>query len=1325
MYRRRRPAPLPRRGVILLVVIVLLTLFALVGLSFVLYAESEANASRFARQAENQNRTDVAPEALLAFFLNQLVYDVNDTDDVGAYSGLRGHSLARLMYGWNSGVPASNNVPFNGTGRLHNLYAVAYSDGTAVPAIFQGQDDFQYVNYTYFPSLADGFEVRDPERLDFRTTSTTAPGNANAYTGGANVSYTYPDLNNMFLAVVRSDGTVLARSFHREYAGTGTLGAAFTGFGTLDPSNPNWYTPSTAVANYPPPGGGGPWPPTEPRLKYFVLRPRPVDQLLPGDTLPKGQLWPPTNRSNYFPPPEDSGGDVKNLVGTPGGNDSIWLDLNAPVMVGPDGRKFKALFAPLIIDLDGKINLNVHGNLRDATNKIHRGNTGVGPWEVNLGMVLTQQANGAAEWPNLLLGNGTVVGRYGADGQPGTAGSNTAPALSTTGHFYGPFDYDGANEAANNGASGQLTLPAATSAFPTYGAGYGSGSAAELQAHPLVYNFFSPAGDDRTFRWWDLEALLRYGDTGSPALTSELFQLCPVNFANASTRRMVTTHSFDLDQPGLTPWIWDPSDATTLYTLTTGYPTGAAKKFPPLANRASVLVPAGSEFRSYNPNANPPPPNQDPKVDWRGNVGPGTTLQRLDLTRKLTDYPAPDPHTGRITDAVTLATAISDRQKFAKDIYNVLVAVTGATDPNTAAAPLPAAQLDAARWLAQLAVNMVDTIDSDDCMTPFNWYTDNSNPMMPLPYWVFGTELPRVVINEAYVQQTPANAGNQTPEINDVWIELHNPFFTDATLPNYGDDNTAVVGTNINTNGSARLLMPAAGLAPAYGVYQVVLTKANTQLSANGNSLGDPDAPFPPPGMGNNGNIQTIYDRNKPTDLSPALADFTDLPAGPPYDRRFLGPSNGAATGDHTTGYYVLGSTQAFPMLAPTAQSRFLTYRGPAPGMGSSTPPTILLRRLACPNMPPNDPRLAGYDPTLPYNPYVTVDYMENVALNVVGGANLASQGRKQPYAGRASQNAAQTGGAMGQPANTFFAANAPNSSPFTWLVHLDRQPMSVMELLQVSACKPHLLTQQFYAPPAGGGADVPFQHLAPWTDPLARLYRVLDFLEVPDRAAGVGMGGRVPGKANLNTVWDQQILEALADPEASNYYAKADVDTIFQNLMKARTPNWQNSPALSAADSPFLATSSGIVPAGDTQYPGGLGIENTLLRSDPTDNNANVNLRRRLFDITTAPQNHPYLQKQLLTKLFGNVTTRSNVFAVWVTVGFFEVIDDTTLPVRLGAEIGRSENRHVRHRMFALVDRSVLTGDPGPQARFDPRALSPGTGSPGARVVPYFTIIQ
>src|SRR5438128_10223031 len=100
MYRRPRAEPVPRRGVILLVVLLMLTLFAIVGLTFVLYAGSAADSARLRLEAESRPQPDVEPELVFSHFLGQLLYDCLD-DERGVYSALRGHSLLRNLYGLN------------------------------------------------------------------------------------------------------------------------------------------------------------------------------------------------------------------------------------------------------------------------------------------------------------------------------------------------------------------------------------------------------------------------------------------------------------------------------------------------------------------------------------------------------------------------------------------------------------------------------------------------------------------------------------------------------------------------------------------------------------------------------------------------------------------------------------------------------------------------------------------------------------------------------------------------------------------------------------------------------------------------------------------------------------------------------------------------------------------------------------------------------------------------------------------------------------------------------------------------------------------------
>jgi hypothetical protein len=1645
MYRRRLTTPTPRRGVILLVVVVLLTLFAIVGVAFVLYAESEANASRTNRDAEVLSRDDADPEALLGYFLNQLIYDASDTDGNGVYSVLRGHSLARLMLGYNSA--AANSTPYNGVGRLHITYpsgpTALYPDkATPIPLPFQGLDDYSLVNYTYFQSLDPGFWVRDPERIGllslpplppipmagFRPTPGSAPFPTTAFSGGANASYTYPDLNNMFLAwinpnVSASDpnklpGRLELSSFHRDWTGfnyypeppppvpslyqpptypptyqnqlLALVGLppqpTFT-FSRFDPNNQNWYIPSgpTGVTYTAPGGWKGPWPPTNPRLKYWVMRPRPVDQLLPTDVMQPGVLWPPnpvlSGRSNFFPPPEDMGGDVQNLVGYPATlipttgtgptnpaqymrNDSVWLDLGAPVMVGPDGKKYKALFAPLILDLDGRVNLNVHGNVRAVAGGVpaHASNQGWGPWEVDLSKIFTS----GTEWQNLFNGNppgaGNLLplqGRYGADNIPGdpTLPSATLPGnpppLSP--HSYAPSDYDGCQyNGGNYTPTGPITLPTQGSGnyspFPTFpNPGYDNGSAGapgtEMWYHPMKYNVFNPRigqSDDRRFLPGDLEALLRYGDTGAPSMTSELFRLCPTNLdANANAvlaakiRRLVTTQSWDVDRPGLMPWVWDPNPAVT-QPGNTAYANanpmyadanvGVSNPYPKPSAPSDFVPPSGTPpkpgqlwFPSSMPPPFPPgplpppvfwgtapPQGSDFGADWRSQTMANLqATTRLDLNAlsqgvRLRPYPALNGN-GNFNNIGQFQLAQGDRQNLARQIFNRLCAATGAINPlvppygngnlNPAFAdpnrvvnpPLTPAQKAAAqssyntaRWLAQLAVNIVDYIDDDDVSTPFNWNPTYVNDLiLGAQYqnavtlgWVFGTEVPRLTINEVYgeVDNTPGDRGltlkpprAQRPFRVNFWVELHNPMPADNTL----------------TNGGAARLAGPGGLADTR--YQIVIAKTQQQPPPTPATLNPPTTtpPFDPTlDLPNNvlGDLTNVPgDPNPPAQVMAQLAEYVWGGAGGnPGGNNvlwFVQPANGAYAGqdESNQGFYVVGPDVPFPTgpkpyptvtanaavpLTPTLEARQRNIPGnPVPSgmrysVANTTDPTngigthtLLLRRLVCPYLPFQPNPTPGPGQT-PYNPYMTVDYVENIPVNDgVTATNAGPHGattitnryswaRRQPYAAQNVKDShvpyppSQAEGALcqvvpynppqlvapvapatvpplapdrrpinpdpdpkhpnstvpnqDQPQHTFFRHNAVESPalakypaftpplwppstnpmnypfmqppgppgpeqqvmtiPFDWLVHLDRRLISPMELLQVSMYQQHKLTQQFID--SSSGSKVKFQHTAQraFYDPQSRLYRVFEFFKTAELgngvAANVGTTGRIPGKININMIWEPEVFQALCAlgnvAPTPNSFTSTDVTNAFTSMKTWRSPTGVPD----KNDRPILGMGAPYRPAADSQttnaqspFPTtGMGIDDTFFR--PTT--AGATSGNRWYDTT---QTHPYQKAELMTKIYNNLTTRSNCFAVWVTVGFFEVIDDTSRPVKLGAEIGKAEGRNIRHRMFAIVDRSVLTSNPGPQQRFDPRTVSPGTTPtaplPQPRVVPYYSIIQ
>ena len=213
----------------------------------------------------------------------------------------------------------------------------------------------------------------------------------------------------------------------------------------------------------------------------------------------------------------------------------------------------------------------------------------------------------------------------------------------------------------------------------------------------------------------------------------------------------------------------------------------------------------------------------------------------------------------------------------------------------------------------------------------------------------------------------------------------------------------------------------------------------------------------------------------------------------------------------------------------------------------------------------------------------------------------------------------------------------------------------------------------------------------------------------------------REPGKINLNTIYSSDVLDGLM-----NYFPGMTGSAGFSKKF-AQSRQGYNQPTFTDQFSitstcptrfanPFrsFAGASMIppVPGLGPQLNGNAEVEATLLRSDPSPPAPGT---RPLFqyDATVAnppsaayndPDRNPYFRYQALTRLGNLVTTRSNVYAIWITVGYFEVTPWTVNNVptvdaghpdgyQLGAELDSDTGEFQRHRAFYIFDRTIPVG--------------------------------
>lgn len=252
--------------------------------------------------------------------------------------------------------------------------------------------------------------------------------------------------------------------------------------------------------------------------------------------------------------------------------------------------------------------------------------------------------------------------------------------------------------------------------------------------------------------------------------------------------------------------------------------------------------------------------------------------------------------------------------------------------------------------------------------------------------------------------------------------------------------------------------------------------------------------------------------------------------------------------------------------------------------------------------------------------------------------------------------------------------------------------------------------SMRFANPSSGIGPYLNFFHSA--SSGSLNLARLFEYVRVPSRFAGTIRGWTVddkpiysmrePGKINLNTM-TETAWNALTAEDSSRYKN-------YSNLKTVR----EGSASMEAFAAPFrspqsfnLVGDSSLIPGNPDPKPADTTLLRTGTGSDPfVEPNAGY--------AGNEDGTNPYMELENVMRLSDVTTTRSNVFAIWMTIGFFEATkySSTNLPSGipsgptaanfdaiypdgyvLGKEKGLDDGTVQRLRSFYIIDRSIPVG--------------------------------
>lgn len=402
-----------RRGSTLLIVMALLGMLTLLGMLYFTFASQEqANATYFADAVKRIDDPGDDIDAIFNAALKQLIQGADTTQPNSVLSYPK--SLLGTYYG-------KDLHPFSGVG-VNVVYKDAAS-GLIVDQDGDGTADSTVAGYNLLePNDSMAAQLGPGGQPFFQRNFALLPA--------FDVDYTYPDINNMFLAYKAyvwdsntvdpvtmmskpSRKLVIKPSFHRPELFRDNAGNPITDWATASAGRARSFRPhpdhfyvwrqNTALA---------------PEGRYLndyngadaaaiaslsCLRGFPFHNVpplpgsVPGTPVPRTQgVWSQTGSGGPALPPAPIEYQYDSDNDADGFKEGVWIDLDLPVQVrSSDSKTYLPMISFTVYDLDALLNLNIHGNLSGDTktgpttnfgnnNDIHRSCMGLSPNEVNL-----------------------------------------------------------------------------------------------------------------------------------------------------------------------------------------------------------------------------------------------------------------------------------------------------------------------------------------------------------------------------------------------------------------------------------------------------------------------------------------------------------------------------------------------------------------------------------------------------------------------------------------------------------------------------------------------------------------------------------------------------------------------------------------------------------------------------------------------------------------------------------------------------------------------------------------------------------------------------